>query len=109
MTSDNEATELRRIISQCAEATGAFVAPTASLGFMAKLPDEIRLGRDRLTREKDEAAARIETLERALERIAWHPIENPIAGRPSLGVPPYPSCQDIARAALSPSTNGTEK
>lgn len=56
-----------------------------------------------------EAAARIETLERALERIAWHPIENPIAGRPSLGVPPYPSCQDIARAALSPSTNRAEK
>lgn len=38
-----EVKALRQIISECAEACGAGIAPTASIEFMAKLPDEIRL------------------------------------------------------------------
>lgn len=36
----------------------------------------------------------------ALNRISQHPIVTPISGRPDLGLPPTPSCQEIARAAL---------
>lgn len=41
-----EVAELRRIISECATATGAGVAPSCSLDFMAQLPGEIKAQRE---------------------------------------------------------------
>lgn len=45
--------------------------------------------------------ARLAEVEKALERIAQHPIETPIGGRPSLGIEGWPSCQAIARDAIN--------
>lgn len=45
------------------------------------------------------AKARIAELEKALAEIVQHPIATPIIGRQ--GIPGWPSCQDIARAALA--------
>lgn len=54
-----EVERLRKIISDCADATGAFVAPTCSLEFMEGLPNEIRLSRAGLRAEAFERAAQI--------------------------------------------------
>lgn len=52
------------------------------------------------------AEGEVERLREALEKIEEHPIRTPVAGRPCAGLPGYPACPDIARAALrrEPST-----
>jgi len=55
-----------------------------------------------LEAENTHLRARVAELEKALAEIIQHPIATPIIGRK--GIPGWPSCQDIARAALA----GTE-
>jgi hypothetical protein len=50
-----------------------------------------------------DARAEVEQLRLALERITKHPIHSAVAGRRDIGLPGFPSCQDIARAALEAS------
>jgi hypothetical protein len=44
--------------------------------------------------------ARVKVLEAALGKITQHPISSPILPRRDIGLEGFPSCQDIARAAL---------
>jgi hypothetical protein len=68
-----EVERLRKIISDCADATGAFVAPTCSLVFMEDLPNEIRLSRAGLRAEAFERAAQIADVQSVLfEKQAAH-------------------------------------
>ena len=101
-------------------ASGLSIVPVASgqRATMERHPPEIEdlvLARDEwrgtaLSSQEElvKAIARAEAAEAAnaelraaLEKIAAHPIETPIAGRPSHGLTGYPSCQSIARAALT--------
>ena len=77
---------------------------------IATLEDEVaRLMKDVLDRENAvayEAACafaaerRTERFRVALTKIAQHPQEVVVHGRPDLGIPGWPSCQSTARAAL---------
>ena len=52
--------------------------------------------------ERDTLRARVARMEGALIRITEHPFESEIPARPNKGLPGFPSCQSIARAALTP-------
>jgi hypothetical protein len=112
---EREATELRRIISECAAATGAGIAPNASVKFMAKLPEEIRLDRARLTealkpfaRVSDHIPSTWEDIDGVsrtteLTSRVYVTVLGENAGNVTVGDFRH------ARAALSPSTNSPEK
>ncbi len=79
-----ERDELRKIISECATACGAGVAPEASVEFMALLPSEVKAvvsryayERDKAREERDQAESRSEAFWRgkveALERARSSP------------------------------------
>lgn len=62
-----ECEALRKIISECATACGAFIDPTASVEFMAMLPREISMGKE--AAEARVKQVRAETIEECL-RVA---------------------------------------
>ena len=71
----------------------------------AAIRQEKRYSHELLLRQNAESEltalrARVERLEGALTKITRHPVAATTVGRPSLGVEAFPSCQEIARAAL---------
>lgn len=94
----DEREALRQIISECATATGAFVAPHASLDFMKLLPREIAANRAGVEAQLAAMRVTLETLTSAVEnmRIPQNVAEAAIQVELTLG----PAVK-AARAALT--------
>lgn len=70
LSAARERDRLRQIISECAAANGALVAPSCTIEFMEQLPEDIRLRREREAAERDALRARVEELKTALRPFA---------------------------------------